>query len=172
VRMINQEIDNHKAGLPSGIRLKLNAITNFKMIEKLYEASCEGVPIQMIVRGICCLIPGVKGMSETIEVISIVDKYLEHPRVYMFENAGDPKVYISSADFMTRNIENRVEVAVPIYDTVLKKEIQDVFEIAWNDNVKARKINGSVQNTLVENNSESLRSQWKIHDYYSEKSRG
>jgi len=172
VRMINQEIDNHKAGLPSGIRLKLNAITNFKMIEKLYEASCEGVPIQMIVRGICCLIPGVKGMSETIEVISIVDKYLEHPRVYMFENAGDPMVYISSADFMTRNIENRVEVAVPIYDTVLKKEIQDVFEIAWNDNVKARKINGSVQNTLVENNSESLRSQWKIHDYYSEKSRG
>jgi polyphosphate kinase len=73
---------------------------------------------------------------------------------------------------MTRNIENRVEVAVPIYDTVLKKEIQDVFEIAWNDNVKARKINGSVQNTLVENNSKSLRSQWKIHDYYSEKSPG
>jgi len=171
VRMINQEIENHKAGLPSGIRLKLNAITNFKMIEKLYEASCEGVPIQMIVRGICCLIPGVKGMSENIEVICIVDKYLEHPRVYMFENAGDSKVYLSSADFMTRNIENRVEVAVPIYDSILKQEIQDVFEIAWNDNVKARKINGQEQNLFVENGKEEIRSQWKIHDYYTEKSR-
>ena len=170
VRMINQEIENHKAGLASGIRLKLNAITNFKMIEKLYEASCEGVPIQMIVRGICCLIPGVKGMSENIEVISIVDKYLEHPRVYMFENAGDSKVYLSSADFMTRNIENRVEVAVPIYDSILKQEIQDVFEIAWNDNVKARKINGQEQNLFVENGKEEIRSQWKIHDYYTEKS--
>jgi polyphosphate kinase len=169
VRMINQEIENHKAGLPSGIRLKLNAITNFKMIEKLYDASCQGVPIQMIVRGICCLIPGVKGMSENIEVISIVDKYLEHPRVYMFENAGDSKVYLSSADFMTRNIENRVEVAVPIYDSILKQDIQDVFEIAWNDNVKARKINGQEQNVFVENGEEEIRSQWKIHDYYSKK---
>ena len=170
VRMINQEIENHKAGLPSGIRLKLNAITNFKMIEKLYEASNHGVSIQMIVRGICCLIPGIKGMSENIEVISIVDKYLEHPRVYVFENAGDPKVYLSSADFMTRNIENRVEVAVPIYDKNLQNEILDVFEIAWNDNVKARKINGSQQNTFVENNGTDLRSQWKIYDYYKEKS--
>ncbi|MDG1652164.1 MAG: polyphosphate kinase 1 [Flavobacteriaceae bacterium] len=170
VRMINQEIENHKAGLPSGIRLKLNAITNFKMIEKLYEASNHGVSIQMIVRGICCLIPGIKGMSENIEVISIVDKYLEHPRVYVFENAGDPKVYLSSADFMTRNIENRVEVAVPIYDKNLQNEILDVFEIAWNDNVKARKINGSQQNTFVENNGIDLRSQWKIHDYYKGKS--
>jgi len=170
VRMINQEIENHKAGLPSGIRLKLNAITNFKMIEKLYEASNHGVSIQMIVRGICCLIPGIKGMSENIEVISIVDKYLEHPRVYVFENAGDPKVYLSSADFMTRNIENRVEVAVPIYDKYLQNEILDVFEIAWNDNVKARKINGSQQNTFVENNGTDLRSQWKIYDYYKEKS--
>jgi len=170
VRMINQEIENHKAGLPSGIRLKLNAITNFKMIEKLYEASNHGVSIQMIVRGICCLIPGIKGMSENIEVISIVDKYLEHPRVYVFENAGDPKVYLSSADFMTRNIENRVEVAVPIYDKYLQNEILDVFEIAWNDNVKARKINGSQQNTFVENNGTDLRSQWNIYDYYKEKS--
>lgn len=169
VRMINQEIENHKAGLPSGIRLKLNAITNFKMIEKLYDASCQGVPIQMIVRGICCLIPGIKGMSENIEVISIVDKYLEHPRVYMFKNAGDSKVYLSSADFMTRNIENRVEVAVPIYDSILKQDIQDVFEIAWNDNVKARKINGQEQNVFVENGEEEIRSQWKIHDYYSKK---
>ena len=171
VRMIDQEIQNHKAGLPSGIRLKLNAITNFKMIEKLYEASNEGVKIQMIIRGICCLIPGVKAMSENIEVISIVDKYLEHPRVYIFENGGDSKVYLSSADFMTRNIENRVEVAVPIYDPSLKKEIIDVFQIAWNDNTKARKLNGEKQNEFVVNDKEVVRSQWNIYDYYAEKSR-
>ena len=171
VRMIDQEIQNHKAGLPSGIRLKLNAITNFKMIEKLYEASNEGVKIQMIIRGICCLIPGVKAMSENIEVISIVDKYLEHPRVYIFENGGDSKVYLSSADFMTRNIENRVEVAVPIYDPSLKKEVIDVFQIAWNDNTKARKLNGEKQNEFVVNDKEVVRSQWNIYDYYAEKSR-
>ena len=170
VRMINKEIENHKAGLPSGIKLKLNAITNFEMIEKLYEASCEGVQIKMIVRGICCLIPGVIGMSENIEVISIVDKYLEHPRVYIFENGGTPSVYLSSADFMTRNIENRVEVAVPIYNDILQKEILDVFEISWNDNVKARKINGSKQNIFVKNSRNEIRSQWKIHEYYYEKS--
>ena len=171
VRMINKEIENHKAGLPSGIRLKLNAITNFRIIEKLYEASCEGVSVKMIVRGICCLIPGAKGMSENIEVISIVDKYLEHPRIYVFENGGTPKIYLSSADFMTRNIENRVEVAVPVYDKVLQEEILDVFEIAWNDNVKARKINGLQQNVFISNHSEEIRSQVKIHEYYTKKSR-
>ena len=171
VRMINKEIENHKAGLPSGIRLKLNAITNFRIIEKLYEASCEGVSVKMIVRGICCLIPGAKGMSENIEVISIVDKYLEHPRIYVFENGGTPKIYLSSADFMTRNIENRVEVAVPVYDKVLQEEILDVFEIAWNDNVKARKINGLQQNVFISNHSEEIRSQLKIHEYYTKKSR-
>ena len=169
VRLIRKEIENHKAGLPSGIKLKLNAITNFELIEKLYEASNAGVPIKMIIRGICCLIPGVKGMSENIEVISIVDKYLEHPRVYVFENGGDQKVYLSSADFMTRNIENRLEVAVPIYNKELQKEIIDVFEICWSDNVKARKINGAVQNEFVKNNHESVRSQWKILEYFQKK---
>jgi len=166
VRMINQEIKNHKAGLPSGIRLKLNAITNFSMIEKLYEASTAGVPIQMIVRGICCLIPGVKGMSENIEVISVVDRYLEHPRVYHFTNAGTPKIYISSADFMTRNIENRVEVAAPIYDTDLQRQITEVFDIIWNDNVKARRLNGPTQNAFIKNDSAPIRSQFEIFDYY------
>ena len=166
VKMINQEIENHKAGLPSGIRLKLNAITNFSMIEKLYEASTAGVPIQMIVRGICCLIPGVKGMSENIEVISVVDRYLEHPRVYHFTNGGTPKIYISSADFMTRNIENRVEVAAPIYDTDLQRQITKVFDIIWNDNVKARRLNGSTQNAFIKNDSTPIRSQFEIFDYY------
>ena len=166
VKMINQEIENHKAGLPSGIRLKLNAITNFSMIEKLYEASTAGVPIQMIIRGICCLIPGVKGMSENIEVISVVDRYLEHPRVYHFTNGGTPKIYISSADFMTRNIENRVEVAAPIYDTDLQRQITEVFDIIWNDNVKARLLNGPTQNAFIKNDSAPIRSQFEIFDYY------
>ena len=118
--MIDNEI-KIKAGKTARIRLKLNNITNYKIINKPYEASCAGVSIDMIVRGICCLIPGVKGMSENIRVISIVDKYLEHPRVYIFENAGDPKMYISSADWMTRNIDNRVEVAVLFTTKTFKK---------------------------------------------------
>tara|TARA_S200000501_G_C20415525_1_gene565566 strand:- start:78 stop:590 length:513 start_codon:yes stop_codon:yes gene_type:complete len=167
--MINKEIENHKAGIPSGIRLKLNAITNFSIIEKLYQASNEGVQIKMIVRGICCLIPGIKGMSENIKVISIVDRYLEHPRVYNFINGGSPKTYISSADFMTRNMENRVEVAVPIYDTELQRQIIDVFDIIWNDNVKARNLNGADQNTFVKNKKKSIRSQFEIYEYYKRK---
>jgi polyphosphate kinase len=166
VRMINTEIKNKKAGLKAGIKLKLNAITNFSMIQKLYEASKAGVPIQMVVRGICCLIPGVKGMSENIEVISVIDRYLEHPRVYIFENGGKSKVYISSADFMTRNIENRVEVAAPIYDHSLKQQILDVFNIIWKDNHKARIINKFPQNQFKKSSGESLRSQWAIYDYF------
>ena len=164
--MINKEIENHKSGLSSGIRLKLNAITNFSIIDKLYQASSEGVKIQMIVRGICCLIPGLKGLSENIEVISIVDKFLEHPRVYQFDNGGSPKIYISSADFMTRNIENRVEVAVPIYDVRLQRQIKDVFDIIWNDNVKARRLNGLNPNAFVKNNLKANRSQFEIYEYY------
>ena len=167
VRMINKEIENKKAGLSAGIKLKLNAITNFSMIQKLYEASKAGVSIQMVVRGICCLIPGVKGMSENIEVISVIDRYLEHPRVYIFENGGKRKVYISSADFMTRNIENRVEVAVPIYDTSLQQQILDVFDITWKDNHKARIINKYPQNQFKKASGENVRSQWAIYDYYN-----
>ena len=103
--MIDNEIENHQKGLPSGISLKLNNITNYPLIEKLYQASQAGVKIKMIVRGICCLVPGVKGLSENITVLSVVDKFLEHSRVIIFENAGEKKIYLSSADFMTRNIE-------------------------------------------------------------------
>ena len=166
IKLIDNEIQNKKNNKPAGIKLKLNAITNFDIIDKLYEASCEGVKIKMIVRGICCLIPGLKNLSENIEVISIIDRYLEHSRVYIFENSGDNSVYISSADFMTRNIENRVEVATPIYDQLLKKQISDVFDIAWNDNVKARLVNIPKFNYKKPSSSVKLRSQWLIYDYY------
>ena len=169
IRLIDQEIANKVAGKSARIRLKLNNITNYKIISKLYDASRAGVPVDMIVRGVCCLIPGVKGMSENIRVISIVDKFLEHPRIYIFENAGEPKMYISSADLMTRNIDNRVEVACPIYDQSLQKELLDTFMISWKDNVKARLVNTRVQNEFVTSNEPRQRSQWTTYDYYKAK---
>src|SRR5690606_27588290 len=122
-KLIDNEIANVKADNEGFIKLKMNSISSYKMVDKLYEASRAGVKIQMIVRGICCLVPGVEGMSENIEVISIIDKFLEHTRLYIFGNNNNPKVYISSADWMTRNIENRVEVTCPIYDEEIKQEL-------------------------------------------------
>jgi len=165
-KLIDQEIENRKQGKPAYIKLKMNSISNYKMIDKLYEASNAGVKIQMVVRGICSLIPGVTGMSENIEVISIIDKFLEHTRLYIFCNNEDPKVYISSADFMTRNIENRVEVSCPIYDKDVKSEIIDTFNICWKDNVKARILNKSQDNTYKRNNKSSFRSQFEAYNYY------
>ncbi|QIE58513.1 polyphosphate kinase 1 [Rasiella rasia] len=167
--LIENEIKNHKAGRSSGIRLKLNSLSDFKMIDKLYEASRAGVKIQMIIRGICCLIPGVEGMSENIEVISIIDKFLEHPRLYIFENAGNQKMYISSADFMGRNLDSRVEISCPIYDKDIKAEINDTFDICWSDNVKARQITASQDNSYRRNRKVQVRSQFKTYDYYQEK---
>ncbi|HNP66780.1 MAG TPA: polyphosphate kinase 1 [Aequorivita sp.] len=167
--LIDTEIKNKKAGLPSGIKLKLNSLSDYKMIDKLYEASRAGVKIKMIVRGICCLIPGVEGMSENIEAISIVGKYLEHPRLFIFENGGDTKVYISSADFMGRNLDNRVEISCPIYDENIKREILENFEIGWSDNVKARVISIKNDNAYLKNNKKPIRSQFKMYDYYLKK---
>lgn len=168
-QLTDSEIKNHQNGLPSGIKLKMNSLSDFKMIDKLYEASREGVKIKLIIRGICCLIPGVKGMSENIEAISIVGKYLEHPRLFIFENAGDPKIYISSADFMSRNLDNRVEITCPIYDEELKKEVLENFEIGWSDNVKARVFSEKNDNAYRKNNNTPIRSQFEMYDYYLKK---
>ena len=108
----------------------------------------------------------VDGLSENIEVVSILDRFLEHPRVYVFENSGEKKVFISSADFMTRNLENRVEVSCPVYDTNLQNEIIDVFEISWNDNIKSRLINRANQNKMKKINGVLNRSQWETYEYY------
>ena len=145
--------------------MKLNNLTSYKIVDKFYEASRAGVPAKLMIRGICCLIPGVKNMSENIEVIGVVDRFLEHSRLYIFENAGDPSMYISSADMMTRNIENRVEVACPIYAKDLQKQILDAFEIGWNDNCKGRRINGKVQNVINTNGQKPLRSQEVLFQY-------
>jgi len=167
--LIDTEIENVKLGKPSYIKLKMNSISNYKMIDKLYEASNAGVKIQMIVRGICCLIPGVEGMSENIEVISVIDKFLEHTRVFIFCNSNEPKVFISSADFMTRNIENRVEITCPIYDNDIKQELLDTFEICWSDNQKARIIDKNQENKYKINNLPKIRSQLETYNYYLKK---
>lgn len=169
--LIDNEIKNAKLGNPAYIKLKMNSISSYKMIDKLYEASRAGVKIKMIIRGLCCLVPGVKNMSENIEVISIIDKFLEHTRLYIFANNKDPKIYISSADWMTRNIDNRVEVSCPIYDEEIKNELKDIFDICWNDNVKARLINTIQDNTYktIKPNTELVRAQFKIYEYYQNK---
>jgi polyphosphate kinase len=137
-KLIEQEIAYAQTGSNSFIKLRMNALTDYGMIEKLYQASMAGVKIQLMVRGMCCLVPGIKGLSENIEAISIVDRFLEHARVYIFSNNKQPKVYISSADFMRRNIDARVEVTCPIYDEHVKKELIDTFDVCWNGNVKVR----------------------------------
>ena len=164
--LIDKEIENSINGEKSQIILKLNSLTSHRFVDKLYEASNSGVKIKLIIRGICCLIPNINNLSKNIEVISIVDKYLEHPRVYIFENGGDKKVYISSADLMTRNLDNRVEVACPIYQEDLKKQILDTIQISLNDNVKSRLINLNKQNEFVENKNKKVRSQWDTYDYF------
>jgi polyphosphate kinase len=169
-KLIEKEILNAVAGKEAYIKLKMNSLTDYRMIDKLYEASREGVKIQLIIRGICCLIPGVVGMSENIEAISIVDNYLEHSRVYIFGNGGEPEVYISSADFMTRNLDERVEVTCPIYDPEIKKELIETFEIGWKGNVKARIHSETLQNKYRKRPNEKVfRAQLETYKYYRNK---
>ena len=167
--LIDEEIENAKDGKKAYIKIKMNSFTSYKMVDKLYEASDAGVEIQLIIRGICCLIPGVKGMSDNIEAISVVDKFLEHPRVFIFGNDDNPKVYISSADWMTRNLDNRVEVGCQIYDDDIKQEMIDTFEISWSDNVKARIFSDKQDNAYRKNNKPKVRSQFAMYDYYLNK---
>ncbi len=168
-KLIRNEIQNAKDGKEAFIKIKMNSFTSYDMVDALYDASRAGVKIQLIIRGICCLIPGVPGMSENIEAISVVDKFLEHPRLFIFGNSGDPIIYISSADWMTRNIENRVEVGCPVYEPNLKQELLATFDISWRDNVKARIFSAAQDNAYVKNDQPQIRSQFATYDYYKEK---
>ena len=136
--MIQEEIEHAKRGEEAYIGLKLNSLTDKKIMEKLAEASCAGVKIEMIIRGICCLIPGIKGKTENIKVISIVGRFLEHSRIYIFGAGDRAKYYIASADFMTRNTVKRVEVAAPVLQEDLKKRVKGMFQLMLKDNQKAR----------------------------------
>ena len=165
-KLINNEIKNAKTGKPAWIKIKVNNITSYSMIKSLYNASREGVKIQMIIRGVCCLIPEKLNMSDNIEVISIVDKFLEHTRFFIFCNDKSNSVYISSADLMTRNLNNRVEVICPILDAEIKEEILDIFNIYWKDNVKSRFVNHSSMNKYKRNSRPNFRSQDEVYNYY------
>jgi polyphosphate kinase len=169
-KLIDREILHSLAGRKTYIKLKMNSLSDFGMIDKLYEASNAGVKIQLEVRGICSLIPGVKGMSANIEAISIVDNYLEHTRIYIFGNAGQTEVFISSADFMNRNLDGRVEVTCPIYDQEIKKELIDNFDLGWKGNVKARVHSANLDNKYREKNSDPVfRAQIETYKYYQKK---
>ena len=169
-KLINNEIINAKNGKEAWIKIKINNITSYSLIRSLYDASRAGVKIKMIVRGICCLIPGYKNMSKNIEVISIVDRYLEHTRFMIFNSNDNNKVFISSADWMTRNLDNRVEVTCPILQEDLKKEILDIFNIYWSDNIKSRLVNSNSKSRIT--NQKSFRSQEKMYNYYLNKIEG
>jgi polyphosphate kinase 1 len=164
--LIDREIALAKEGKEAFLKLKMNGLTNEEMIEKLYEASQAGVKIQMIVRGVCGLLPQVQGLSENIEVISIVDRFLEHSRLYIFGNDGNPLYYISSADWMSRNLNNRVEVSCPIYQKDIQQQLWDTFHLAWNDRVKARIIDKDQQNAY-RSQQQGQSSQEAIYNYYS-----
>jgi polyphosphate kinase len=151
------EIKNALKGKPAMIFLKLNSLQDNDIIEKLYEASQEGVEVRLIIRGICCLVPGIKGLSENIKAISIVDRYLEHSRVIIFGNDNNPRIFLSSADWMERNLSRRFEVGFPVYHPELKREIMEMMEIQWRDNSKARIINKIQNNTYRKTQAQTKR---------------
>jgi len=173
-QLIDKEIELALSGRPAEILLKMNSLEDRAMIRKLYDASNAGVSVRIIVRGICCLVPGVKGMSENITAISIVDRYLEHTRAYVFGNNGKTLLYLSSADWMGRNLDRRIEVAFPILDPVLKQEVLDILEIQWSDRVKARLIDvrQTNPNLLPVQGEKPVHSQAATHAYLVAKAKG
>jgi polyphosphate kinase len=162
--LIRREIRNAKAGQPAYIFLKLNNLADTDIVKALYRASQAGVKIKLLVRSMFSLVPGVPGVSENIEAKGIVDRYLEHSRVFVFCNAGDPEYYISSADLMMRNLDRRVEVACPIYDPALRRELQEFLDIQWADNTKARTLDADLTNQVrVTPSDPPVRAQWEIY---------
>jgi polyphosphate kinase len=170
IKAIDTEIKNAKAGKKAYITLKINNVVDKDIIEKLYDANNAGVKMKLNVRGVCSLVPGVPGMSENIEAISIIDRFLEHSRIMIFCNGGNELFYISSADWMSRNLDRRVEIACPIYDKEIQKEIRDLIDIQWKDNAKARIIDIEQDNNYVETErKEKMRSQFTLYEYYKNK---
>jgi polyphosphate kinase len=163
--LIENEIKNAHAGKKAYIYLKLNNLTDNEIINQLYEASNAGVTIRLIIRGMISLVTGMKDTSKNIKGIGIVDRFLEHSRFMIFCNGGNEECYISSADLMTRNIEHRIEVTCPVFDKNIKNEMKDIFEIQWNDNVKARKLDSTLSNSFVKRGKKDIQSQIEVHKY-------
>lgn len=167
--LIRHEIKEAKAGRKAAMTLKMNSLQDPQMIELLYKASGAGVKINLIIRGICCLIPGQKELSENIHGISIVDRYLEHARVFHFHHSGKEKLYMSSADFMTRNLSYRIETTFPVYDKALKREVIDLLELQLRDNRKARLLSNQQANTYYRKGKTPVRSQIDTYQYFLDK---
>jgi polyphosphate kinase len=169
LHLLSNEIILAKNGKKAWVIIKLNNLVDETIIKKLYKASQAGVKIKLIIRGICVLIPGQPGLSENIEAISIVDRFLEHSRIMVFGNGGDPQYYITSADWMVRNFDNRIEVACPIYNKEIRQEIMDILKIQLSDNVKARIIGPGEANTYKRTDGSSIRAQTEIYKYFKQK---
>ena len=172
VRLINEEIKNKQAGKPAYILIKINHITDPVMVKKLYEASSHGIRIDLLVRGNCSLITGVPGVSDTIRINGIIDRYLEHSRIFIFANGGDEKMFIGSADWMPRNLDNRVEVITPVYDPEIKADLKQVVEYGLKDTLQGRVVDGTGENRpWITEDNEPFRSQEELYNYYLSENR-
>jgi polyphosphate kinase len=166
IQLVSKEIRSAKAGEPASILLKVNSLSDEILIEKLYEAAKAGVEIKMVVRGIFCMLTESKKYKHPVQAISIVDEYLEHARIMIFHNDGDEKVFISSADWMVRNIDHRIEVACPVFNKEIQQELKDIIHIQLSDNIKARKLDNHLENLYVNpRNTKKIRSQVETYNY-------
>lgn len=169
IRLINEEIKNHNTGKPACIRIKINHITDPVMVKKLYEASANGVPIDLVVRGNCSLVTGIPGKSDTIRIVGIIDRYLEHSRIFQFCAAGEDKVFIGSADWMPRNLNNRVEVVTPVYSQKIKEDLIRVIDYALRDTLQGRTVDGTDHNLPWQTaDNQPFRSQEELYKTYKE----
>ena len=168
VALINNEIKNRKSGKPAYIKIKINHITDPVMVEKLYEASCAGVDIDLLVRGNCSLVPGIPGVSDHIRIAGIIDRYLEHSRIFVFAAGGEERVFIGSADWMPRNLDNRVEVVTPVYDPEVKEEMKRIVDFGLRDTLQARIVDGEGKNLFKQpdEGGQPFRSQKALYEYY------
>lgn len=167
IHLINEEIKNKQTGKPAYIMIKINHITDSMIVKKLYEASSHGIPVDLLVRGNCSLITGIPGVSDTIRINGIIDRYLEHSRIFIFANGGDEKVFIGSADWMPRNLDNRIEVVAPVYDPGIKADLKRVIEYGLKDTLQGRIVDGTGENRpWTTENKLPFRSQEELYRYY------
>ena len=169
VALINNEIKNRKSGKPAYIKIKINHITDPVMVEKLYEASCAGVDIDLLVRGNCSLVPGIPGVSDHIRIAGIIDRYLEHSRIFVFAAGGEERVFIGSADWMPRNLDNRIEVITPVYSPEIKEEMKLIVEYGLKDTMQGRIVDGHGENKFwgeEEEGVQPFRSQEALYNHY------
>jgi polyphosphate kinase len=162
--LIRFEIEEAKKGRPASIRVKLNALEDERIIKLLYEASRAGVSIQAIVRGICSLVPGLPGLSDNIRIVSVVDRYLEHARVYEFQHGGEYRTFLASADWMTRNMDRRIEYAVPVFDTDVKRHLRHLLDLQLSDTVKARELRSDMTSVQPAGHKQ-IQSQHCMYEY-------